>query len=235
MSIFASIAGALISAGSNLIGSKIASDKVSAGNDALIAAIMEGQRLALEEIRSGKLQAFEFMAPLLESGAAGTQVLRREAQADPSRLTAAQQRGLEDVTRRSQNQLATSGLRGAGRTQSRVLRDVTGDFVANAQETNRSRALDAANRLFGAGVTGRQVSANAATGAGTQAANTISNAFRSIGGSEAVTGAITGQIGGNAALATGNVIGGTLGTIAGQIAEDTKRTGAFGNFKSMRL
>ena len=64
MSIFATIGGALIGAASNLIGGKIASDKVSEGNDALIAAIMEGQRLALEEIRSGKLQAFEFLAPL---------------------------------------------------------------------------------------------------------------------------------------------------------------------------
>lgn len=253
MSIWGSIAGALIGVGGNLLGSKIGGESVEQGNQALIAAIAKGQELALEEIRLSKEQAFGFLdrgrqatldllAPLLISGAAGEGVLRREALADPGVLTSAQQRGLDEAQRVSRNQLATSGLRGAGRTQAAVLKDVTGNFISEAQETNRSRALAAADRLFGTGAAARTGAANtefgtgtakagAATGAGTDAARVIENASRAIGGAEGATGKIIGGLRGGAIVDSGRVVGETLGTIAGQMANERKTESAFKNFR----
>ncbi len=253
MSIFSAIAGPLIAGAFNFFGQKAGSESVEQGNQALIAAIAKGQELALEEIRQGKEQAFGFLdqgrqatldllAPLMISGAAGEGVLRREALADPGVLTSAQQRGLDEAQRVSRNQLATSGLRGAGRTQAAVLKDVTDNFISGAQETNRSRALAAADRLFGTGSSARvgaantefstgTAKANAATGAGTNAAGVIENASRAIGGSEALTGSTIGGLRGGALVDTGRVVGETLGTIAGQMANERKTESAFKNFK----
>lgn len=257
MSIWGSIAGALIGVGGNLLASKVAGESVEQGNAALIAEIAKGQELALGEIRQGKEEAFGFLdqgrqatldllAPLLISGAAGEGVLRREALADPGVLTPAQQRGLDEAQRLSRNQLATSGLRGAGRTQAAVLKDVTDNFISGAQETNRTRATAAAERLFGAGVGGRTAAANtefgtgtakarAATGAGGDAARVIEDASRAIGGSEGATGSIIGGLRGGALVDTGRVVGETLGSIASQMAHERKTESAFKNFKPIDL
>ncbi len=251
--VWGAIAGALISGAANFFGQKAAGESVEQGNAAMIAAIAKGQELALEEIRLSKEQAFGFLdqgrqatldllAPLLISGAAGEGVLRREALADPGVLTSAQQRGLEEAQRVSRNQLATSGLRGAGRTQVAVLKEVTDNFISGAQETNRDRAVAAADRLFGAGSSARvgaantefstgTSKANAATGAGANAAGVIENASRAIAGGESATGSTIGGLRGGAIVGTGRVVGETLGTIAGQMANERKTESAFKNFR----
>lgn len=250
---FADIAGALIQAGSSLIGSVLASDSVESGNEALIATLERGQDQAIAELRGGETAAFGFLdtgreatlralAPLLISGAAGETILRREAVADPSIMSPAQQRALEDAQRVTQSQLATSGLRGAGRTQSAILKDVTDQFIANAQEDNRSRSLSAADRLFGAGAAARGAAANtefgtgtakagAATGTGINAANVIQATAGPVGASQQQTGKIVGGLQGGAAISLGSLAADTLGTIAGQIADENKRESAFKNFK----
>lgn len=255
--VWSDIAGALITVAGNAIASRSEIGSVEQGNADLIATLQSGQELALEEIRQGKTEAFGFLdegreatlatlAPLLISGQAGERVLRREALADSSALTPSQRIGLEEAQRISRNQLATSGLRGAGRTQAAVLKEVTDSFIAKAQDSNRDRSLAAADRLFGTGASALSAAANtefgtgtakagAATGAGLNAAGVIESTASQIGGSQASTGQITGGIKKDAIVDTGKVLGETLGTIASEIAEDKKRTSAFANFKPETL
>lgn len=245
------IGGALITAGANLLGSRESTSGTERGAAINEQAIREGEGRALEALGGGKkaglrdidaslAAALRSLEPLVQSGQAGYQVLRKEAVADPSMLTPSQRKALEDAQLDARNQLATTGLRGAGRTQARILSEVTDRFRNRAMEDNLARRNAAADRLFGAGVTGAtagsgaQLTSGAAraginTGTAGREASEIGANARAIGGVNANAAQQVGETQGQAIVDTGRVFGETLGTIADRIAEENKRKSTVGD------
>ena len=140
----------------------------------------------------------------------GTDVLRTIAASDPSQLTPAQIRALEDSQRDAQATIAATGLRGAGRATVAALQETDARFREGAQQDNINRQLEAATRLsgqdFSAGTNAAQVSFRgipAAAEAASKAAEPLANAD----------------------IANTRLRGGGLADISSLIADETKTRG----------
>lgn len=89
--------------------------------------------------------------PYAEAGTEALESLRRLSGEDPSKLTASQQRQLDQLKRSSAQRLAASGLRGAGRAGVALANDAELGFRAKAEDENRARVDRAIASLFGTG------------------------------------------------------------------------------------
>lgn len=224
----ANIAGSIAGIGSNLLARDQANEGTAKGAAVNAAAVREGETRSLGTLNTGLERALADLQPLRTSGAAGGRILQREAFADPSVLTPGQRKALEEAQRRSRNQLATTGLRGAGRTQSRILQEVTDNFSNRAIEDNRSRSTAAADRLFGTGANATVAGASAELLTAARGAGEIGVNARGIGGVGANAAQTQGVTSADATLGSGRVFGDTLGAIAAQIADDRKRQATTG-------
>lgn len=99
---------------------------------------------------------------LYSENAPGLSYLRNLV-ADPERLTAEQQRQLEESRRIAGEQIQASGYGGSGRTAAAMLGKVEGDMTAGMREANRALAAQAANTMA-AGANKSRLGAISATG-----------------------------------------------------------------------
>ena len=137
----------VVETGLNYLSSQRQIDANQRAADTVAAA--EAERAAA--IRAGNAAAQERFQSHIDLAAPANQQLRRLISADPSVLTPQQRKLLDDLRRTTKAHLAASGLRGAGRSVTAALRNVEGDFLSNAFDTNARRSDDAARLLSGQG------------------------------------------------------------------------------------
>ena len=149
-------------ASANIDAARIAAE----GRLAEARAIEEGNRLV-----QGRFDAIQ------EQAAPAQSYLRGVVVADPTQLTPFQKQQLDESRREITNTLATSGLRGAGRSQVAAFRAIEGDARNRLIDANRDRRDKAASTL-----SGQYVDA-ASSGAKLQAdtGKAIGTALRNIG------------------------------------------------------
>jgi hypothetical protein len=109
-------------------------------------------------------RAGEKFQPLADAGAEAMGLLRQTAGGDASKLTPSQQRTLDKVRRSSINNLAATGMRGAGRAGIAAVNDAEAGYRADAEDQNQRRIDQAINSLFGAGSSATGNIANLITG-----------------------------------------------------------------------
>jgi len=187
----ANIASNLISSSAN----NKAAERVAQGYEASAAAQREGNAAA--QRRFDQLQ--EQTAPAMS--------YLRGVYADPNALTPLQRQQYEEMQRTTANKLATSGLRGAGRSLVAAQRAVESDFVNRAVDSNQRRADSAA----------------------TQQANVYSNAVGNSARIDQQNGAVTGnalaegsEVGANADLANAGNTTRAISDLSGFIANEVK-------------
>lgn len=127
--------------------------------------------------------------------AAPAQAYLRQVMASADDLTPAQRQQLADNRLALTNALHGSPFAGSGRTAAAVFKRADSDFVNTALDQNRSKAINAANTLYG------QNNANAFT-AGLRATGATGN----IGTTNAQAGLATGQLYGKALGDIGSII-----------------------------
>lgn len=201
----AQIAGTVVSSKISADANRDAARRAEAGANAQAEAIREGNELAQDRFET-----------LEERTAIGTRELQRLAASDPSQLTPAQLAQLEEAQRSTAIGLNASGLRGAGRATVAAFKDVEGDFRNRAVESNRTRKVDASNRLAGVNVNaiGQQAGIDRATG---QAEGTAANR--------------SGLFDAGATTANASLTGQAIGDITAIIAGEEKAKGRKSKFR----
>lgn len=179
----------------------------------------ESRDLAIARLNEAVAKAGEIYDPYMRQGAAGEQYLLETLGQPEGMMTEAQRIGLEDLTRQTRNNLAVSGLRGAGRAGQAVLADAQRRYTADAEAVNRARRDAAAAALHGTGFSAAAGRANAEMGTGSNVAQTITGAGNSIGNALAQIG----QEQAAARIGSGNIWGETIGAISGAITDFAKR------------
>lgn len=213
--------GALISAGSNLIGGALGALGAGSAADTVSDAArkaqaqLEADKLAgLGFLDTGRQQASDLITPQMTQ--APVMLPRYRG------LTQQQQIGEGDLIRNSQAMLAASGLRGAGRAGVGSIMDADQRYQAAARggndaadltalQTNRTAQNAAANNLAGIDVTTGQSKANTEVGVGSNIANSIQSAGNKeadlgVRGTGSLVSGITsagGQIAGGSGFGTG--------------------------------
>ncbi len=197
----------LVGTGLSLIGNENAAGTVAAGNQQAVNAIQGADSTARNDVLSARDQATGTLQPFVAAGAPARSYLQQIMTTDPSKLTPMQRIGLDDLTRRTENNLSVSGLRGAGYGGQGVLGDATQRYLAGAFNTNQARSDAAASTLNNQGYGASQGTANIDLGTGSNLAsigigegNAIGNLARSTadtraGATLADTRAIAGGIG----------------------------------------
>ena len=185
------------------IGSAIFSSRA---NTEAAEAAAEAERARIEAIREGNRLAQERFERIQEETAPARSFLRRTV-AGVHGLTPFQMQQLEDLRRRTQQFLAASGLRGAGRSTVAAMRAVESDFVNRALEANRGRADVAASQLARAGFSAARSGAILESSTGRAAGE---GALRS------------GLFGAQAGIANAALRGEALGDIASLISTEAK-------------
>lgn len=223
-------------------------EELRAGKEEALERIDVGIARALGLLDEGTLRSIEQYQQLISIGQPGVTHLREVAGLRPDQLTSAQEIGKQDLIRETNTQLATSGLRGAGRSGQAVLADAIGRYIANAQTQNLARSDSAASELARIGIGGREkvaaaeanrgrgganivsggatAGANAALGTGTNIANLQEN----LGSSTADIAGNIGQFQGENQAARGKLIGTAIGNITGLISDSEKRKQTEGRF-----
>lgn len=108
--------------------------------------------------------------PYLDAGGEALQGLRATAAQDPNQLTPSQRIAMEDSTRGVIANLASSGLRGAGRSGQAVIADDRRRLGANFFDANQGRSDRAIQQLSGQGYGATGAVANNQNQIGTQQA-----------------------------------------------------------------
>lgn len=204
-SIAAQVGGAV----SSFLGNKKAASSQKASSKSIKKALQE----AAAERARGRTAALEYVTPYADSSGADNYI-RNQITSRPDILTDSQRIGLEDLTRRTNNNLSVAGMRGSGRAGAAVLADTTRRFLAGATDTNRARADDAAQRMSGMGERARATGVNIETGTSSALAGdqlTTAPSLAAIGDPNA-----------NAASANYAVAGNTLGALASLVRNDRK-------------
>lgn len=137
---------------------------------------VRGQIDATKQAATGQLDqgtgtARDIYQQQQQIGSPALNYLQSLVAADASKLTPSQQIGQEDLIRSTQNNLATSGLRGAGRAGQAVLSDSIRRYVAGALDQNEARRGAAATALSQIGVGGANNQAALEARRGTQGAD----------------------------------------------------------------
>ena len=188
----AAIGGALIGGQSN----KKAARTAAAAQDRATAAILSGQDKALgvlERIRA--------------EGAPGVRHLQQTVRMGPGGLTPAQAEELTDFERSANRQLSAGPLAGSGRAVHAVFNKGRTNLVNRFLESNQGRQDRAALALAGPSF---------------QAAGGAANLAQA-GGEAIGAGSIaTGQTMAGSQIAQGQLIGSSLGTLGGIIAENER-------------
>jgi hypothetical protein len=253
MSWFDDILGPLIGVGGNLIGAAIgsnanqnAANTVAQSNAQAAQIYADAQQRGLDQYTAlinqamNEATAYDNQATSVYGGMAAESqpaisYLRGVAFSDPYQLTPQQQSARADTLRDASNNLAASGLRGAGRSGVAVLNKAMTDFDNNAYTSNRNRADAANSQLYGENVnannniaaTDRQTGsarANMLAGQGTAAMQSAQNT----GTFAANAAQNTGQTAGNADTADASQWGSAIGAIGSIIANNQKNL--FGNY-----
>jgi hypothetical protein len=149
----ATLKGAQISSDAALKGAEItasaARDAAATQSDAIMKAA-QYQAAALvkasDEVRSGYEKSFQILDTMRKDTQAGTDYLKGVV-SEPGELTPAQQTQLEDLRRSVDSQIRGSQFAGSGRSAAALMKKTETDFVNQALENNRNRAMTAATTL----------------------------------------------------------------------------------------
>jgi hypothetical protein len=190
---------------------------------------------AMNEATAYDAQANQVYGGMAAESAPAISYLRQTAFANPYQLTPEQQSARDDTLRQASQNLAASGLRGAGRSGVAVLDKAMTDFDNNAFTANRNRADNAASQIYGENqnaqnniaATDRQTGstrANMLAGQGTAAMNAAQNT----GNFAAQATQNTGQTQANADTADASQWGSAMGAISSIIANNQKNL--FGSY-----
>ena len=136
--------GTALQVGGTVVGAKLASD---ANDKAAEQARIAAQRQA-EAIAAGNAAAQARFDAVQQQTAPGLSRLHHVV-SNPNTLTPQQQAQLDELRRRTANQLATSSLRGSGRAITQAIKDVEADYMRRALDENARRAHAAAGHLAG--------------------------------------------------------------------------------------
>ena len=167
---------------------------------------VKGAQLGTKAYQKGAEEARGVLEGVRGETAIGPSYLRRVI-ASPKTLTPEQQLALERMRRSTLNALHAGGLRGSGRATTAAIRDVEGDFTAKALGQNQARADNAASQFAQPYFTAGSRIADTHTAAGRVAGENLYNA---------------GLINAGSTLATGNLIGSSIGDLAGVLAAQSK-------------
>jgi len=178
-------------------GSYISSQANTAAAERASEATLQGAQITAGAMKDVSEAAATRAAP-------GVSYLRRVV-AEPGELTPLQRQQLEDSRRSTANTIHSSNFAGSGRTGVELLRRNESDFVNQALENNRQRAMTAAGELAGS----QNTSDAAAIGAG-----------KAVGDATAKGGLYDAQAG----LASGQITGKAIGDIGSLIASQQRES-----------
>jgi len=130
-------------------------------------------------LERGYGQAGETLRGLRVETAPGVTHLRGVV-ADPTTLSPDQTYHLDNLRQNVGNVIRSSGFAGSGRTAAELFREVEGDYVNRALADNRTRADNAAGRLFNVYANTGGAIANTEAGAGQDIGRTIGRGGESI-------------------------------------------------------
>jgi hypothetical protein len=250
---FDDLLGPILGIGGNLIGASIgsnanqaAANTIAQSNMQAVQAYTQAQQQALQQYQQLSDQAmaeatnWDSQANNVYGGMAAESqpaisYLRGVAASNPYQLTPQQQSARADTLRDASNNLAASGLRGAGRSGVAILNKAMTDFDNNAFTSNRNRADQANNTLANEnmGANSNIAATDRATGA--TRANMLSgqgtaamNAAQNTGAFTANAIQNTGQTQANSDTADASQWGSAIGAIGSIIANNQKNL--FGNY-----
>lgn len=209
----AAIGGAIAGTAGNIF----AASSANKGLKKQIKYMKEAEKRAYAERERGRTAALQYVTPYTDDMGA-REMIGRAMTSRPELLNDSQKIGLEDLTRDVTANLATSGMRGAGRGGQAVLADAQRRFRAGAFDQNQQRADLASRDLAAEGERARANAANIETGtSGAIAADTL-NSGAAIGGGYADMGATNA----GAILGSANLAGQTLGALSALRNSETK-------------
>lgn len=219
----------------------LAIQKFEEARDRGLADLDAGTLAALRSLGLGETEARAMYRDLLSTTQPGVDYLSRVVASDPSRLTQAQQIGLEDLNREIDAHLASSGLRGAGRAGQAIKADQNRRYIAESIERNENRRDAASRALAPSNLSARAGEIALTTDAATrraalEEAQGVNRANTQTGAGARSGSALTG-LADNASAALGNIgevkAGGelasgetwsrTIGDIASIFADDEKK------------
>lgn len=196
------------------------------GNDAAAGASKkalkfqkEMYRDAQKERQRGRKASLALVSPYFDSGAADA-MIGRAMTSRPEVLTPSEEIALQDLNRRTLNNLSVAGMRGAGRGGQAVLADTTRRFLADAFDRNQARSDQAANTIASRGERARGTGANIETGAANAMASDAANFGQDAAGHLLDQGA--------ASTANFNLLGNTIGAIT-QLANQDRSYDKYGS------
>lgn len=187
---------------------------------------------SLRERKQGRRRALQLVNPYMDSTNSDA-MLARAMTSRPEVLTPGQQIQLEDLQRRTLNNLSVAGMRGAGRGGQSVLADATRRYMADAYGQNQARSDQAASDLAARGERARGVGVNVETGTTSGIAADI-NASKGDRTNLANAGAGLIQDKGAANAANWNLLGNTVGAIS-QIANQDRTYDKYGSSGSWEI
>jgi hypothetical protein len=123
----------------------------TAGQNAAAGDIAAGQRAGVNVYNQSAQTASGMYQPYVNAGQPALGYYQSVMGANPYNLTPAQAIAYNDASRRSANNLATSGLRGSGRAVAAAQNDLENRTRAGMVQENITRQNDAASKLLGVG------------------------------------------------------------------------------------
>ncbi len=196
---FAAIAPFAATIGGALIGGR--------ANKKAAQTAADAQNRATAAILAGQDKALGVLERIRAEGAPGVRHLQQTVRAGPGRLTPAQAEELADFERGANRQLSAGPLAGSGRAVHAIFNKGRTNLVNRFLESNQGRQDRSALAL-----------AAPSFGAAEQTAKLAQAGGEAIGAGSIATG----QTMAGSQIAQGQLIGSSLGTLAGIVAEDQR-------------
>lgn len=237
--------GSLISAGTKVYDAietprqnKLAAEKIRASQTAAADLLAHGATAGAEQLEGGYNAAGDAavagygagaatLAPAIDAGGTARSRLMQISAQNPFSMTPEQRLSMEDTSRRINTQLATGGLRGAGRAGAAVhadaMRRKEAGFVGENQRrgdaatgTLANQGFQATNTVAGYGVNAGKARADQALGAAKARAGGITDSAKAYANAEDTSGSVEAGADLASARARGAAIGGIGSIIAGE-------------------
>jgi len=204
-------------------------EDIRTGSDQALASLLGISEDAARQLRQAYAVAAGTIRPDAQQPGADS-ILLNAMTSDPSRLNPSQKIMLDDLIRKTKNSLAASSLRGAGRAGQAVLADATGRMLGGFYDTNQRRSDEIARMFSQRGAQTRNTLASQAISKGQGLAELLTRLGGQTADLQYGTGRdvaeLTRDIGmgkAGAALATGNLLGNSLGALTSSINRDYDR------------
>jgi len=194
---------------------RLAAEKIRESQTKAADLRAQGAQAGADELVTGYGAAATQYAPIIDAGGPALGRLMTVAAGNPYQLTPEQRLAQEDMQRRVNNQLATGGLRGAGRAGAAVFNDATRRQEAQFFGDNMRRG-DAANSFLAQqGISARDKTATISKDIGRARAGAKTDSAKAYADAEETSGSVEAGADLASARARGSAIGGIGSIIAG--------------------